>query len=472
MAETTRATSRPKATTIRAWEDDPLAEGAAPVERPIPKFPKGKLTVSITGPQPPPGLYDPATPEFRYWTAADALIRGVAFWSTILPKGTSWQRGTELPAVLDAGDKLNAYYNRQNLVFFHADIRGKTVYSGESPDVLTHEMGHGILDAVRPQLWDTLSGEVAAFHESFGDMSAMLVALQMPSIQIDVLAATGGVLNRASRLSRLAEQLGWAIRQRQPCSAEVDCLRNAVNCFVYQPPEKLPILGPAVILSSEPHSYSRVFTGAFLVMLAGMVLIISRSPDGKVLEQASRDAARLLISAVQAAPVVPAYMAQVAAHILAADKELFDEKYASAIQNAFVGKGVLTATSVTGGGAAALDVAAAAIARPPRRTEATLPQVTLAGHDFGLGDRPVLCQAAAESPRLAVTASADDGGPARAASPEDTARGFLRELIFRNRISLPGRDPADRTHSHEVVEEGGALRVVRRLVDEVGPASS
>ena len=97
--------------------------------------------------------------------------------------------------------------------------------------------------------------------------------------------------------------------------------------------------------------------------------------------------------------------------------------------------------------------------------------MTLAGHDFGLGDRPVICQAAAESPRLAVTASADDGGPARAASPEDTARGFLRELIFRNRITLPGRDPAGRVHSHELIEEGSALRVVRRLVDEVHAAS-
>src|SRR5947209_4453523 len=378
MARTTSATTRPRAakagakpqaTSIRVWEDDPLAEGGAPIERPIPKFPRGKLKVSIDGPQPPPDLYDPGTPEFRYWAAADALIRGVEFWSTILPKGTSWQRGTQLPVVLDAGDNLNAYYNRQNLVFFHADIRGKTVYSGESPDVLTHEMGHAVLDAVRPQLWNALSGEVAAFHESFGDMSAILVALQLPSIQTDVLAVTGGVLNRASRLSRLAEQLGWAIRQRQPCSAEPDCLRSAVNCFVYQPPEKLPILGPAVMLSSEPHSYSRVFTGAFFVMLAGMALTISRSPDGKVLEQASRDAARLLIAAVQAAPVVPAYMSQVAAHILAADKQLFQEKYATAIRDAFVRKGVLAATSVTGGGAAALDVAAAAIARPPRRSD-------------------------------------------------------------------------------------------------------
>jgi hypothetical protein len=239
-----------------------------------------------------------------------------------------------------------------------------------------------------------------------------------------------------------------------------------VNCFFYQPAERIPILGPAAILSSEPHSYSRVFTGAFWVTLTGMVVTVNRTPDRATLEQASADAAQLLVAATLVAPVVPAYMSQVAAHFLAADLELFGGKYQAAITNGFVGKGVLAASTVTGGGAAALEMAAAAVARPPRRLDADLPQVTLAGFDFGLGDRPVRVRAAGEAPRLAVAASADDGGPAHAASPEDTARGFLRELFVRNRITIPGTDPGDRLHTHEVVDDGDALRVVRRLVDE------
>jgi hypothetical protein len=474
MASTTSAsrTRRPtkkaaeKATTIRVWEDDPLSEGAVPIERPVPKFPKGKLRVAIDVTQPPPGRYEPGTPEFRYWTAADALTRALAFWTPILPKGTSWQIGRELPVKLDAGDRLNALYNRQNLVFFHAAVKGQTVFTGESPDVVIHELGHAMLDAIRPQLWNALSGEVAAFHESFGDMAALLTALQLPSVQTAILAETGGVLNRSTRFSRLSEQLGWGVRQRQPCAVEPDCLRNAVNCFFYQPAEKIPIIGPAAILSSEPHSYSRVFTGAFWVTLTGMVVTLNRNPDRATLEQASADAARLLVAAVVAAPVVPAYMSQVAAHFLAADLELFGGRYQDAIRNGFVGKGVLAASAVSGGGAAALDIAAAAIARPPRRLGPDLPEVTLAGFDFGLGDRPVRVQAAGEAPRLAVAASAEDGGPAQAASPEDAARGFLRELFVRNRITVPGTDPGDRIHTHDVVEDGDALRIVRRLVDE------
>ncbi|MCA1843085.1 MAG: hypothetical protein LC792_07805, partial [Actinobacteria bacterium] len=298
--------------------------------------------------------------------------------------------------------------------------------------------------------------------------------LQLPSVQTAVLGETDGVLNRSSRVSRLAEQMGWGIRQRQPCAAEPDCLRNAVNCFFYQKPEKLPILGPAATLTSEPHSFSRVFTGAFFTALAGMVTSISPSPDGEVLQEASADAARLLVAAVRAAPVVPSYMAQVAAHILAADRELFAGKYSAAIQKGFVGKGVLAPSSVSPGSVAAFAAAAAAVRPDSSRSRSSrrgapapdLPLVTLTGHDFGLGDRSILCHAATEPARLAVMSTSEDGGPAPATSPEDTARGFLRELIARNRLTVPGQVPGDRLHTHEVVEEGEALRVVRRLVDE------
>ncbi len=157
-----------------------------------------------------------------------------------MPDGVRWHIRRPLSVDLDAGDDLNAYYDRQELCFFHATVRGVTVYSGESPDVLCHEFGHALLDAIRPQLWNAASIEVASFHEAFGDISAMLSALDLPSVRADVLAATAGRISRASRVSRLAEQLGWAIRQSHPDAVDADCLRNAVNSFFYRQPEQLP----------------------------------------------------------------------------------------------------------------------------------------------------------------------------------------------------------------------------------------
>ena len=105
-----------------------------------------------------------------------------------MPSGTSWEIGNTLPVDLDSGVDLNAFYTRGDgedspgLHFFHDTVKGRVFFSGESPDVACHEMGHAVLDAIRPQLFDAQTIEAAAFHESMGDMSAMLSALQVQFI--------------------------------------------------------------------------------------------------------------------------------------------------------------------------------------------------------------------------------------------------------------------------------------------------
>lgn len=474
MAAATKAAKRargairrtPAASTIWAWEDDPMSTGAAPVERPVPRLPRARFKLAFDGLLPPPGLHPPGSPEFRSWAAAEAIVRTIDFWSPLMPPRSTWQRGDRLDVHVDAGVDLNAYYDRASLTFFHAEVAGQTVYSAESPDVVAHECGHAILDALRPQLFDAMSAEVAALHESFGDCSAILVALQVPSMRTAVLTDTGGELYSNSRVSRLAEQLGWAIAQRLPCATDPGCLRNAVSCFFYEPPERLPIRGPAVILTSEPHSYSRVFTSAFLATLGGMFAILTREPDPDALQQATVDAGKLLVAAVQSAPIVPAYLAQVGAHMLAADQAQFSGTYRSAIRSGFIGRGLMSPSTPGQAAAAPADVVAAAAPAGRRPPPADLPIVALSAHDVGLGDRPLLVRAPTEVVRLAAPALGRDGGPAPSASPEDSARGFLRELVARDRIRLPGRESrAGRLHTHEVVEHGDALRIVRRLFD-------
>jgi len=281
---------------VIVWQDDPMS-GAEAVEVPAPQLRAGTLRANMTGRAPTAKRYDPGTVGFRYWACAAAVGRGIDYWTAHLPGGTSWQVGASLPIHLDDGVDLNAYYSRRSppdtpgLHFFHDRAAEVDVYSGESPDVVCHELGHAVLDALRPQLWDAMSGEVAAFHESFGDMSAILCALQVPSIRAGLMAETGGNLASSSRVSRLAEQLGWAIRFRHPDAVDPDCLRNAVNSFFYRPPEVLPPTAPATSLSSEPHSFSRLFTAAFIEAMAGMVAARSAEPLDQELASVSHDAA-------------------------------------------------------------------------------------------------------------------------------------------------------------------------------------
>lgn len=180
-------------TAIDTWEDDPFSEPfattdpsvAAPVTVDVPINNFSMLQVAITEPSFPPDRYPLGTPNFRYWTAVEALVRGINFWGPLLPAGTRWSVPNPMRVTLIAGQDLNANYSRQasGLRFYQQTVRGITVYSAESPNVSEHELGHAILDAVRPQLWNVPFFEVAALHESFGDMSAILSELQLPTLR-------------------------------------------------------------------------------------------------------------------------------------------------------------------------------------------------------------------------------------------------------------------------------------------------
>jgi hypothetical protein len=470
------------ATEIAAWEDDPGAPGDSrvPIARPVPALPGKTLPSNIGGRTPTPKAYTAGTANFRYWTAAEALRRVGDFWGGLLP-GVSWFTtvGRLLQVTLDEGEDFNAFYDRRGLHFFHGSVDGTLVFSGESPDVVCHEFGHAVLDAIRPQLWDAAADEVAAFHESFGDMSAMLSSLQLPSVRDDVLRSTTGKLSRSSRLSRLAEQLGWAIRSVQPDAVDPDCLRNAANSFFYQDPATLPPRAPATSLSSEPHSFSRVFSGAFLRALAGIFETQPKS-DSDSLLQATQDMGQLLVSGVEAAPVVPSYYSQVAAHMLEADATDFSGRYQDALKSAFVLHGVLSLDaagrmSATMGGrgarASMVGTIGTPVRAPRRREDASLPRVAVAGEGYGLS-RPLIVHAPAEPKRFAVASAAADSRSVQSPSHDRAAAIFAESLFRRGRVDVTGVGgaelaPASRlSHkTHALREEPDGLVLTRQLFD-------
>jgi hypothetical protein len=460
---------------IEAWEDDPVAAPLEdrpglnqPVRRAQPNFDPPNLPVGVTGKQPPPDSYHVGTEEFRYWALADALARGAAYWSGRVPDGTTWQadNGPRLMAAPDDGVDLNAYYDRNGLHFFHDSVRGTPVFSGESPDVVCHELGHAVLDAVKPQLFDVASIEAAAFHESFGDMSAILSALQLDSVREQVLTETNGLPHTASRLSRLAETLGWAIRQLIPDSGDAGCLRSAVNSFYYLPPASLPPRAPATSLSSEPHSFSRVFTASFFRMLGG-IFFRQGQQDSAGLLTASRDAGKLLIEGVRRASVVPAFYAQVAAQMIVADTALFQGRYRRAIVSAFVGTGVLSVAS-----AAALDedTRSRAITELESADVDELPRLPLTGRSYGLS-ADLLVNVAAQPHRIGAASGLSDSGEVTAPAADQAADSFVVDLIRRGKIDAPdelvGDAPivAGSYTTHELRTTDGALELRRMRFD-------
>jgi hypothetical protein len=451
-----KARPRPEAepVTILAWEDDPLVVSvpvpvaATPVRRPVPDLAAVPLRIEIrTRTAPAPREYPTGSPEFRYWAAADALHRGSAFWSGLLPSGVKWFRtvGKALRVDLDAGEDLNAYYTREGLEFFHASVGGHSVFSGESPDILCHELGHALLDALRPQLFNAASIEAAAFHESFGDVSALLSSLQLPSIRSRVLLQTEGRLYRSSRHSRIAEQLGWAIRQVRPDAVDPDCLRNAVNSFFYMDPAKLPPDSPAGQLSSRPHSFSRVFTGAFLETLGGMLRILG--PSESNLLRVSLDSGQLLVDAIRRAPVVPAYFSQVAAAMLESDRARFNGLYRDALKSSFVRHGILSLAAAAA--KTSLPPEGLALSAAPEPSEAPeLPVAEIVASAYGLGVDRIQVHAPSEPVRFQAFGAAPDLGEAPSHGQAEDAQFFLEDLFRRGRVDLGDHGDEDSRISH------------------------
>jgi hypothetical protein len=468
--------------TVATWEDDPgdpnQQPALVPITTPAPNQAALPLPFKIGGPTPPVKIFQPGTSNFRFYAAASALRRTADFWGPIVPSGTKWEVGARLPVILDDGVDLNAFYTRggfgdaPGLHFFHDSVGGRTFFSSESPDVSCHEMGHALLDAIRPQLFDAQTIEAAAFHEAFGDITAILSALQVSSFRQKVFDETTGVLNRSSRLSRLAEQLGAAIRVQHPDAVESDCLRNAVNSFFYRDPQTLPPSAPASTLSSEPHSFSRVFTGAFLDALAGMFKTLSNPPLVKNVVKATQDAGRLLVAGVLGAPVVPDYFSQVAAHMISAGESApFNGKYRDVLKSAFVRRGILSLqAAVTITSVRPESSRRAALGLGTRRDD-KLPQATISGAVYGLKEAALKVHTAEEPKRFAVTSSSLMLGPVEPRSAQNAAESFTEDLFQRGRVEVGSHAEGGRPvrslsmKTHVIIEEDGDLALKRRTFE-------
>ncbi len=162
--------------------------------------------------------------------------------------------GNRLIVVPHAGFGQNAFYDRESksLQFYYFDHEGKRVYTCLSTDIINHEFGHAVIDGVRPHLFESSLVETGAFHESMGDLTAILIILRNNEFRGQLAEATGGDLSGASHLTNIAEQFGTAV-SGQPY------LRTALN--------KLKMSDVAG--ESGPHRVSEVLTGAmFDILLA------------------------------------------------------------------------------------------------------------------------------------------------------------------------------------------------------------
>lgn len=191
-----------------------------------------------------------------------ALLQGtLAFFedASALGRTISWAfEGNRLIVVPHAGYGENAYYDRssKSLQFYYFNSRQDptyTVYTCLSVDIVHHEFGHAVLDGIRPLLNESNHPQTAAFHESMGDVTAILMTLRNRTLRHQLAEAAGGEFERATTLSSLAEEFGQATKDRP-------YLRTALN---------KDTMG-ALANETEPHRLSEVLTGAMFDVLVAL----------------------------------------------------------------------------------------------------------------------------------------------------------------------------------------------------------
>lgn len=170
----------------------------------------------------------------------------------------------------------NAYYQSKpvpsvNHMYFRVPEDSKTVRTALSADIISHEVGHAILDGIRPELVQNPDTEALALHEAFGDCMSMLFTLSQSTSRGYLLYQTGGDLRQESLLSSWAEELGGELNRYQENGAAY--IRSHVHNYRYRRPEELPSPSPGKPgkgLDNGPHRFSQVFSGAFFDLLVSL----------------------------------------------------------------------------------------------------------------------------------------------------------------------------------------------------------
>ncbi|MDK3159051.1 hypothetical protein QPK87_21095 [Kamptonema cortianum] len=105
--------------------------------------------------------------------------------------------------------RSNAFYDnsRGHVLCFFPIASDDSKYTSQSFDVVAHETGHYVLHILRPDLWQSASSDVRAFHESFGDLTALFSVLSFAPLRQKVLEETGENLHKASFLSIIGEKI-------------------------------------------------------------------------------------------------------------------------------------------------------------------------------------------------------------------------------------------------------------------------
>lgn len=317
-----------------------------------PEVERAKLNGGLT-PQEEGGFVFPTCDERHHAAVTfSAVAKTIELFEQATGQPIQWAFGDhKLEVNHDGGDMINAYYARDersvNFFHHHNAIMGRDVHSGDSGEVVAHEVGHAVLDGLRPDYFDAWAPDVGAFHEAFGDMLGMLFALKDDRTRSRVLVETGGDLSKKNVVSALGEELGTAINDETGKNRTGgNWTRNAVNSFTWKDPAELPFNPPNPDeLGSEVHNFSRLWSGAFYDVLSGVNEMNKAAglTTAEALAKTADDGLKILANLMKEAPNGEFTFRDMANAMVSSDRNHNEGQYADLIQGVMVKREILAA---------------------------------------------------------------------------------------------------------------------------------
>lgn len=298
-------------------------------------------------------LYWPDSPQFAQVNAFYYTTFTLRMYERFAQRALPWSfpspRITIDPRVGSGG---NAFYNEQDqlLGFNQFQVEGVAFNTAHSADIVTHEAAHAVLDGLRDLYNESFGLGAGAFHESFGDITAMLVALHDETLIRRLLDWTDGNLHMNNFVSALAEQITSGLQSVTSGHVRNHTvyLRNAFNQFKALSFDELlaEAVQPEMQLSRESHNYSRLFTGAFYDITVGIYeRLRERMQDLIAIHRARDIMGYTLVCAIELGPVGEVDFSDLARAFITADVVVNDGAYQDIMRNVFDKRAILNTTA-------------------------------------------------------------------------------------------------------------------------------
>jgi len=243
----------------------------------------------------------------------------------LLGRPVPWASGRgRLIVMPHAGRGTNAYYDPQAgaLRFLYFGDPEDPVYSCLSHDIVTHELGHAVLDGLKPGYDEVSSPEAAGFHEYFGDALALASALTFRDVLVKAVGKAPPVLD-AAFLDHIGEEFGTA-------SSHGD------QTYVRRFSDRWTLTELIKNDNQNAHDYSQVLSGVFFEFLAFLYKLKLEETRARrqrlnggvavaALVNAAKQAARTMLCAVDYCPPVDVSYLQYARAVLRADEVAFPQ---------------------------------------------------------------------------------------------------------------------------------------------------